>query len=397
MLGPGHALRVYYFSAFGAMGVLLPYLPTWLDALGFHGFRMGLVVALRPVAMIVSPLLFGLLADRLGLRGSLLRWACFGAIVATSLLTLLGALEMLNFAAVFGLLLVFSVLRAPLTSVADATTLESPHHYGPVRLWGSLGFLVAALWAGHCFDLGSSTSFPLAITLALVLAWAATFLLPARRVEPPRPILAEARRLIRRYDFVALLLVVAGWAFSHSAYDLCISLHLADLGAEHGTIGVAWAIATLAEVALMARSGHWLARWRSGALLLIGLCGASLRWSAIALCSTLDSVLALQPLHALSFGLVWIALMDQIRKRAEPLILATAQGLVMASMAVGGSAGMMVWGTLYDRASARAVFVAASIVTAAVVSGALVLRRARFHPTVTESRPPAGGGTAPRN
>ena len=89
MLNPSHTLRLYYFAAFAAMGVFLPYLPAWLEARGITGLRMGLVVAVRPAAMILSPILFGLVADTLGARGTLLRWACLGALAAIGLLSAL--------------------------------------------------------------------------------------------------------------------------------------------------------------------------------------------------------------------------------------------------------------------------------------------------------------------
>src|SRR5204862_81303 len=46
----------------------------------------------------------------------------------------------------------FAFCRAPLTSLVDATTLSYAHHhgvsYGRIRLWGSLGFLVAVVVGG---------------------------------------------------------------------------------------------------------------------------------------------------------------------------------------------------------------------------------------------------------
>jgi PPP family 3-phenylpropionic acid transporter len=374
---PGPAgLRLYYFAAFATMGVFMPYLPGWLQARGVEGAPMGLVVAARPVATIVAPVLFGLVADRLGARGVLLRWACLGALCATLTLSVLAATDALAFPAIFTLIVVFSLLRAPLASVADATTLETRASYGSVRLWGSLGFMAAALLAGRLLDFELPAAFPAAVTLTLAAAYLATFLLPARSLHPPRPVLAQARRLLRRPAIILLMATVAGWQLSHSAYDLCISLHLRDLGASGLQVGFAWAVATLAEVALLACSGTWLARFGGMTLLLVGLLGATARWALIAHVGSLPGLLLLQPLHALSFGLVWVSAMQLVREHAERTILATAQGLVAGSMALGSALGMVAWSVVYEHSCGRAVFGVATAVSAVVLLGMVAARNA---------------------
>jgi len=374
VLGPVGSLRLYYFVAFSVMGVFLPYLPPWLEEQGIVGTRMGMVLGTRPVAMILSPVLFGLLADRLGLRGSLLRWVASGALAVAAVLLGLAASGQLGFWSIFVLLLLFSILRTPLTSLADATVLEGSAVYGPVRLWGSLGFLVTALLIGKYLDWGTRLRWPFALTLALCLTVVATFWIPSHRNRFQQPRLGHRRRLLSRGDFRLLLLIVAGWQLSHSAYDLCISLYLHHLGASHFQVGGAWAIATLSEVLLMALAGKLLEWTSSATLLVVGVAGTMLRWIAVALAPSLGTLLWLQPLHALSFALVWIAALECLRERAEPHAMATAQGLLVGSMAVGSTLGMLVWSRLYLSFGGSSVFIAAATITVPVLLGAAALR-----------------------
>ena len=84
----------------------------------------------------------------------------------------------------------------------------------------------------------------------------------------------------------------------------------------------------------------------------------------------------LQPLHALSFGLLWIAAMAYTKARVPAELLATAQGLFTATLAAGSVLGMLVWGPLYKSASGGAVFASAAVAAGLAVVLCLVFERA---------------------
>src|SRR5207253_9085645 len=116
--------------------------------------------------------------------------------------------------------------------------------------------------------------------------------------------------------------------------------------------------------------------------LAIGLAGASVRWALVAVVREPLVLLALQPLHALSFGFVWIAGVSWIKERVPPETLATAQALYVAAIAVGSVIGMLSWGPLYAARGGGAVFGAAAAAAAlacavALGFGAAVRARAR--------------------
>jgi PPP family 3-phenylpropionic acid transporter len=157
---------------------------------------------------------------------------------------------------------------------------------------------------------------------------------------------------------------------AHSAYDLILSLHLRDLGASSGCVGVAWAVGTLAEVALMFVSRSWLARCGAPRLMLAGAVTAVLRWVLLALVHDPIALTMLQPLHAGSFALVYVAALEFVRRRAEPHVLATAQGVYTAAGASGAALSMFLWAPLYEAARGPTVFAGAAAL-ALVSVGAL--------------------------
>jgi PPP family 3-phenylpropionic acid transporter len=146
------------------------------------------------------------------------------------------------------------------------------------------------------------------------------------------------------------------------AYDLCFSLHLRDRGASDARIGVAWAVGVVFEVALMASSDRLFARFSPPRLVLAAVAGAAVRWALIASVPSVTVLCFLQPLHAISFGLWWVASLAYVRERAPSGALATAQGLFSAATALGSVAGMLAWGTVYRSAGGAAVFGGAAAV-----------------------------------
>lgn len=358
------AIRAFYFLSFAAFGAYLPYFPRWLEARGVRGLVMGGILALLPVMSIVSPPITGALADALGIRGSLLRVASAAAAIAFATIGLVGPSldgSVGPLVALVAASSVFALARSPIMLLADVLALESlpddKARYGEVRLYGSLGFLFAALCVGRALDPTSPRALPLFVAAAFGATFVVSFALPKKAA--PLPSLPGAGVDMLRAD-AAFLLCLALSQAAHSAYDVCYSLHLRDLGVPTSRVGIAWASGVAAEVLLLSRSSAILSRVPARSLVALGLLGAVLRWVGIAHATGFWWALALQPLHALSFAAVWIGSVDITAERAR---VATARGFASAAMGVGGAIGLVAASELYARSSGRTVFAAAALLS----------------------------------
>ncbi len=368
-------LRLYYFVVFAAFGVFLPFLPPWLTNLGITGGSIGAIAALRPLTAIVSPVIFGIIADRFGLRGLLISVACFLSAVTMGVAAFLGMFPgMLGFGLVVALMGLFSFFRAPVISIADVTAMEGKRQgYGRVRLWGSTGFLVAALAAGVLSDLASTSLFPAAIAGAMALAGLISLALPRGLKSPPRPLPGVRGRLLKSRDFRLFLWLAFLWLASHSAYDVCLSLHLMALGGSSGVVGGAWALGTVFEIVLMSFAPRLLHRFSPTNLIVLAVGTMTLRWVGLAFTPWIWLIMVQQPLHALSFALFWLACIEYVRRRADKEILATAQGTFSAAASLGSGLSMFLWGSLYDVSGGTGVFLAAALVGGAALAVSLRL------------------------
>ena len=142
-------LRLYDLVFLVMMGIYVPYFPNWLRSRGLTGLEWSLVSAVSPLSSMVSPPLFGMIADAFGLRGSLLRWAALGAALSfASIAAVVGSDGNVSFPVLLALICCFSLFRTPMHLIADVLALETTLPYGRIRLWGSTGFLLAAPLVG---------------------------------------------------------------------------------------------------------------------------------------------------------------------------------------------------------------------------------------------------------
>ncbi|HZU85051.1 MAG TPA: MFS transporter, partial [Polyangiaceae bacterium] len=110
-------------------------------------------------------------------------------------------------------------------------------------------------------------------------------------------------------------------------------------------------------------------------LLSFALACSSIRWAAVALAREPAILLLLQPLHAVSWCLGWLASLGYASRRFPEHSLATAQGLFTTAVGAGSVVGMVTWGPVYQHAGGAAVFGGASCFSACACAFAVALER----------------------
>ena len=390
---PGEAaLAAGYFAYFAAVGVFQPYWPVRLAALGLPAGEIGLLLALVNAVRLVGPLGAAWLADALADRRGLIVALALGA--AATGLALAAAETPFAMALALG---AFSLAFNGLMPVYDAQALEhlgrDAHRYGLMRLWGSLGYVVAAAATGVWLARAGPAVIAPALGLALGLTALASLALPkAQAAAAPAALgLAAFGRALRHRPlqrFLAIqFLQLAGYAGYYGFY----TLYLRGYGYGAVTIGLYWGFAVVAEIAMFALGPRLLRRYRPESLLALALAGTALRWLVVAAFPAVPAVmLAAQSLHLLGFGLfhsVSVLLGPRLlppggRARALALISSVGWG-------AGGIAGSLVAGALWEAVGPRAVFVAAAAL--ALAGFLLALGPLKGPPSAADDREGAVG------
>ena len=153
-----------YFLYFGVLGIFLPYFNLYCYHLGFSGFQIGVLSALRSLALVLFPLFWGALADRLNLRRPIYILCTIGS---TSIWVFY--LFTAEFWPMLMISLFYGVFYTPIISFLEAFTMDvlgkEKKSYGRIRAWGSMSFIAMVLILGKIIDLYSVD-----IILKLILA-----------------------------------------------------------------------------------------------------------------------------------------------------------------------------------------------------------------------------------
>ena len=118
-------LQSQYFLYFAVMGVVLPYFNLYCYHIGFDGFQIGAISALKSAVVVVFPLLWGILADRYRMRR-----AIYITCNALSVVLWIGYFFTTDFTAMMAITFVYCIFYAPLISLLEALTME---HLGAMR------------------------------------------------------------------------------------------------------------------------------------------------------------------------------------------------------------------------------------------------------------------------
>jgi MFS transporter, PPP family, 3-phenylpropionic acid transporter len=363
---PGEvALAAGYFAYFAAVGVFQPYWPARLAALGLSAAEIGLMLALVNAVRVVGPLGAAWLADQRADRRGLIRLLALAAAAAG--VALAGAATPGTMALA---LACFSLAFNGLMPVYDAHALErlgrDAHRYGFMRLWGSLGFIVAAAAVGSAIARFGTAAIPLGLAAALVATALVALALPPVPPAAARAALGLAgfARALRHGPLRRFLAIVFLHLAGFGAYYGFYTLYLGRFGYGPRTIGLYWGFAVLAEIAMFALGPRLLRRYRLETLLRVALGGTALRWLLVAAFPGTPAVmLASQSLHLLGFGLFHSVTVLLGPRLLPPGGAARALALVASvGWGAGGIAGSLLAGALWQAAGPRTAFVAAAAV-----------------------------------
>jgi PPP family 3-phenylpropionic acid transporter len=370
---PDFATRValLYAAIFVLGGIQLPFFPLWLNAKGLDERMIGVVLAAPMAVRIVAIPLAARIADRYDALPAVLG--------ATAIATVAGYVGLGLTDGAAGIAIVYalaSLVYTPVLPLTESYALRGlaarGRSYGPVRLWGSVTFIVGTFAAGIAADLIPPRHLIwLVVAASVLIAVAAMALEPVRPITIPAPASGDGQRRILRDP--AFLLIVAAASLvqaSHAVYYGFSVLAWTQDGFDGTIIAALWALGVIAEIVLFAGSGRLPLIFTPSVMLTIGAAGAVLRWIAMAMDPPAILLPVLQLLHALSFGATHLGALSFVARHAAPGQGARAQGYLAVAQGAVMAAATGVSGWLYGQFGTGAY---AAMALAAVAGGACAL------------------------
>lgn len=368
-------LAAYWALSMAPFGLTLPYLALYLrENAQLTGAQVGAVFAVMPAVGILGQPVWGVLADRSGLRARSL--VLISAGTAVGLLAIGRAHGFLSILAATALFALFARAVVPmLLSVSLSALDDHPHAFGWVRAFGTIGFAASmfvfpsalhtyqaslglAATAGGATEPGLGLLLPTAAALSAIAA-AAALAIPNRGAVALRAGRGEWKLLLRNRRFLRLLAICTlAFLFLNGPMEL-FPILVRERGGDLQSVRDMWLFMLIPETLLVIVLGSLVRRIGARALLAIGLLAGGTRWL---LSGTIDSLTLLYPiqmLHAvvvLGLNLGAPLYVDAV---VPPQLRSTAQSMLgTVAVGIGGMGSSLLAGWLLGHGGTAAPYLA---------------------------------------
>jgi PPP family 3-phenylpropionic acid transporter len=359
---PYWRLSGYYFFYFAFIGAFSPYFGLYLQSLNFSAWDIGLLMSQMQLMRLFGPNLWGWLADHFGRRLAIIRLAA--------------AIGLAGFTAFFwldklpGMLLAMAILAffwsaaLPLVETLTFDHLrEERGRYSRIRLWGSIGFIVAVMATGALLD---STS-PVGV---LWVCWAIlTGILLYAMTLPEAPPVPHARdaqaigEILRQPKVIALMAACFAMSAAHGAFYVFYSIHLDANGYTKTEVGLLWSLGVVAEIVVFMFMARLSRMYSLRAILLACFAAAVVRFLLMGWgVESAATMIFVQLLHGLTFGAYHAASIAAVNHWFPGRAQGRGQALYSSlSFGAGGLLGALVSGRTWEVLGAGWTFTLSSL------------------------------------
>ena len=363
-------LAGFYFAYYAALGAFTPYWSLYLQSQGMGVAAISVLMSLWYATRILAPSTWTTLAAR---SPKPIRWLHIGCWL--TLASFAGFLVPWKFAGLFvvmcGFCFFYNAVMPQFESITQSHLHGRSDHYGLIRVWGSIGFIVVVALFGVLIDrLGA------AVLPWLMLPLFAGLLVASYRngyAAPPAMAVhgdeAGFRQRLRRPETLAFFAAAFLVQVSFGPYYTFFSIYLGEHGYAPSVQGLLWSIGVLVEIGLLFLSQRIFRRWGARRLLVFSLGITSVRWWVTAAWpDSLAMMVLAQTTHAFSFAAFFAAAMLLLAEYFPGRHNGHGQGVFYGlSSGIGGVIGALLSGQLW-RIGGQAAFVASGFIALAAFS-----------------------------
>jgi PPP family 3-phenylpropionic acid transporter len=365
-------LSGFYFFYFFVLGTMVPYLPLYLKSLGLDAWHIGLLTSVMVGTKIVAPNIWGWLADHSGQRMAIIRGGCLMAVLCFSLVFWwTGSIAILAL-----IIFLYSFFWNAVLAQFEAVTLvylgSQPERYSRVRLWGSIGFIVAVILFGWLFDQVDLSWFPVLIASGLLTiflsSWFVSDPLPVQQHHAQQPEKGSFIGRLRQPSIAIFFTVCFLMVLSHGPYYTFFSLLMEQHQYTRTAIGFLWGLGVVAEVILFWYMHRLMPHWGVRSLLLVSLVATTCRWLLLAGFPQFHGIMLFaQCLHAFSFAGFHAGAIETVRRLFSVQQSGKAQAFYSAvGYGAGNAIGALMSGALWQLDSSLPFYCSAFVCAIAV-------------------------------
>ena len=343
-------LALFYFFYFALVGVYIIFMPKVLLSFDYTTAQVGIIYAAAPLMRFLIPFIFRrfIALDHKIFLYSLL-------LISIGSLIFLFTIE--SFWLFFSANLFFGAAMGITLPFVETIALHklSKSRYGKVRLYGSVGFTIIALWLGKVLvDPYQALYYLIAMAFLTMVFGAVVAYFDHDTTMETTEENRDFKLRLYPWFWVSVFLMQVGFGGFYNFFTIYETAH----GVSLELTSWMWSFGVLCEIVMLYFQGPLLQRNLLN-ILMIALLITAFRWLLLYLYpDSIEITFASQSLHAVSFALYHTASISYVftlytqKRLAQQFFLGIAFGL-------GGSVGAMLAGQIYG----ESMFLIEAIIT----------------------------------
>ncbi|HET6385731.1 MAG TPA: MFS transporter [Armatimonadota bacterium] len=377
--------KAFYFCVFAGPAIVGTYLNLYFQRRGLTDGEIGILAGILSLVGVVSPLLWGAVADRLGSRRRPGIWAMgISGVLFPCFWWLHGHAILIPLIALFGF------FQSPLIPLADAAATAYVGRwaadYGRIRVWGSIGYAAVLASMGLLLPARSRAgAAALLPVFVLYLFWrfvgaGCAAKIPEQKGEQAVPPVNIGRAMIQaaavfrdRRLILVCICAFLGWG-AMQAYYTFFPIYLDILKVPDNLKGLYIDIGVGAEILFLTQSGRLEKAIGAAGMLTLGLAAQAGRLLLFAYPVPLWAVALGQTLHAFTFAAFYVACIAFLTKIVPDHLRGGGQAFFSGVvMGLGGAIGSALAGYVAHRHGMPLMFRAGACTAGAACLLSLVL------------------------
>jgi PPP family 3-phenylpropionic acid transporter len=335
-------LSLFYFAYFALVGVYIMFMPTALIGFGYSKLEIGIVYSAAPFMRFLLPFIFKYYIE-----------LTHKVYVVALLFTFLSAILFLSSIHTFYIHLVANLLFGGAMGIilpfVETIALQqlSKKMYGKIRLWGSVGFILVALWFGEV------AVSPMGTIYYLIAMGFFTFIfgyLILHFDSEHKTDTSDEDKAFSLKKYWAFWVSVFLMQVAFGGFYTFFTIYEEAQGVSAQIISYLWTFGVICEIVMLYFQGSLLER-NLLTILKVATLITAFRWLLLYLYpSSLEITFLSQSLHAISFALYHTAAITYVFSLYTQKRLAQ-QFFLGISFGLGGSVGAYLSGYVYDSES----------------------------------------------
>ncbi len=383
-------LWMSYFIYWAGSAAILPYISVYFASVNLKGTQIGQLNSIPFFITMVSGLLFAFFSDVSRQHKAVLRLCALG---------LIGVMALFHNATTFAMLLpiviLWSVINAPFSSIMDQTTLnslENPENYGKIRVGGSIGWGIMVLVTGYLID---HTAMGLNIIFYVNMFFLLLFLLntvglpdavkdnkESGGTEKPKVNLKMIADMLRLPGFLPFLAMIIIWGFGEAAIGSFLFLHIKALGGSSTLMGISLSISLIGEIATFSNANKIQKQISPQKMMLLSFLVLFAWLFGLSLIKNPTVIPFFQVFGGAGYALIQSGSVAYVNARAPKELGTTAQAIrggFLSGLGVG--TGTLVSGVIYEKAGSVVLFRGMSyfVITGFIIGVLLYMRNQRMN------------------